>query len=478
MKLQQLRYLVEVERQNLNVSAAADALATSQPGVSKQIRLLEDELGVTIFERSGKRLVHITAPGRIVLDIANRILRETQNLTRVGQDFTSENDGTLSIATTHTQARYTLPTVIQRFLQLHPAIRLHLQQGSPAQIAQWLLDGVADLGIATEALDQHAELLTLPCYQWSHLVIAPKGHPLITQGAPTLATLATYPLITYDLTFTGRSHIDRAFERQGLQPNVMLTAIDSDVIKTYVSLGLGLGIIAEMAFDPLRDDTLAALPASHLFEANTTRLGFRRDAWLRVSSLRELLGIISAYEWRRNGVEVPALGARIHPHYGVFSPVRGEYVDLVAKAPLPAAQKTDATAFDIGTGTGVLAAVLAKRGFTKVIATDQDPRALACARENVERLGLQAQIDVVSTDLFPPGRAPLVVCNPPWLPARPPRRWNTRCMTRTAAWCAAFWPGWRITCRRAAKAGSSCPISPNISACARATRCSGGSACG
>ncbi|TAJ16440.1 MAG: LysR family transcriptional regulator, partial [Rugosibacter sp.] len=215
MKLQQLRYLVEIERQNLNVSAAAEALFTSQPGVSKQIRLLEDELGVTIFERSGKRLTHITAPGRIVLDTANRILRETQNLTRVGQDFTSENDGTLSIATTHTQARYTLPTVIQRFLQLHPAIRLHLQQGSPAQIAQWLLDGKADLGIATETLDQHAELLTLPCYQWSHLVVAPKDHPLITQGAPTLATLAAYPLITYDATFTGRSHIDRAFERQG-----------------------------------------------------------------------------------------------------------------------------------------------------------------------------------------------------------------------------------------------------------------------
>lgn len=281
MKLQQLRYLVEVERQNLSVSAAADTLATSQPGVSKQIRLLEEELGVTIFERSGKRLVRITAPGRIVLDMAGRILRDTQNLARVGQDFSAESNGALSIATTHTQARYTLPPVIQRFVQRHPAIRLHLQQGSPAQVAQWLVDGVADLGIATEALDQHAELLTLPCYQWSHLVIAPKGHPLITQGAPTLATLAAYPLITYDATFTGRSHIDRAFERQGLQPNVMLTAIDSDVIKTYVSLGLGLGIIAEMAFDPLRDDTLAALPVSHLFEANTTRLGFRRDVWLR-----------------------------------------------------------------------------------------------------------------------------------------------------------------------------------------------------
>ncbi len=281
MKLQQLRYLVEIERQDLSVSAAAEALFTSQPGVSKQIRLLEEELGVTIFERSGKRLTRITAPGRIVLDIASRILRETQNLTRVGQEFAAEGSGTLSIATTHTQARYTLPPVIQRFVQRHPAIRLHLQQGSPAQVAQWLIDGVADLGIATEALDQRVELLTLPCYQWSHLVIAPKEHPLLTRGALTLATLAAYPLITYDATFTGRSHIDRAFERQGLSPNIMLTAIDSDVIKTYVSLGLGLGIIAEMAFDPLRDDTLAALSASHLFEANTARLAFRRDAWLR-----------------------------------------------------------------------------------------------------------------------------------------------------------------------------------------------------
>lgn len=283
MKLQQLRYLVEIERQNLNVSAAADALFTSQPGVSKQIRLLEDELGVTIFERSGKRLTHITAPGRIVLDIANRILRETQNLTRVGQDFTGDNS-TLSIATTHTQARYTLPPVIQQFMQRHPSIRLHLQQGSPAQVSQWLIEGKADMGIATEALDQHSELLTLPCYQWSHLVVAPKGHPLVAQsaqGAPTLATLASYPLITYDATFTGRSHIDRSFERQDIAPNIILTAIDSDVIKTYVSLGLGVGIIAEMAFDPLRDESLVAIPAAHLFEANTTRLGFRRDVWLR-----------------------------------------------------------------------------------------------------------------------------------------------------------------------------------------------------
>lgn len=281
MKLQQLRYLVEVERQSLNVSAAADALATSQPGVSKQIRLLEEELGVTIFERSGKRLISITDPGRMVLDLARQILRDAQNLARIGADFAAGDQGTLAIATTHSQARYTLPPVIQRFMQQHPTIHLELHQGSPTQVAQWLVDGKADLGIATEALDQCEDLLTLPCYQWSHLAIAPKGHPLTTQGPPTLAMLAAYPLITYDATFTGRSHIDQAFARQGLQPNVILTAIDADVIKTYVGLGLGLGIIAEMAFDPLRDEGLAALPVAHLFAANTTRLGFRRDVWLR-----------------------------------------------------------------------------------------------------------------------------------------------------------------------------------------------------
>ena len=281
MKLQQLRYLVEIERRGLSISAAAEALFTSQPGVSKQIGLLEEELGVTIFERSGKRLAGITAPGQILLAMARRILSETQNMKRVGEDYAAESSGMLSIATTHTQARYTLPSVIQRFVQRHPEIRLHIQQGSPLQVAAWVEDGTADLGVATEALDRHAELLTLPCFQWAHLVVTPRGHPLLARQPLTLAALAEYPLITYDATFTGRSHIDRAFERQSLRPNVMLTAIDSDVIKTYVVLGLGVGIIAEMAFDRSRDEALAAIRASHLFEGNTTRLAFRRDVWLR-----------------------------------------------------------------------------------------------------------------------------------------------------------------------------------------------------
>lgn len=281
MKLQQLRYLVEVENCGLNVSEAAASLFTSQPGISKQIRLLEEELGVTVFERAGKRLTGITPAGRLVLDQARRVLRESSNLTRVGADFASNANGLLTLATTHTQARYTLPEVVRRFVERYPGIRLHVQQGSPVQVAQWLLDGTAELGIATEALDRYPELVTLPCYQWSHMVVAPKGHPLLAGGVLTLAMLARYPIVTYDATFTGRSHIDRAFERQGLTPNVVLTAIDSDVIKTYVELGLGVGIIAEMAFDPVRDMQLAAMAANHLFETNTTRLAFRRDLWLR-----------------------------------------------------------------------------------------------------------------------------------------------------------------------------------------------------
>jgi LysR family cys regulon transcriptional activator len=281
MKLQQLRYLVEVAKRGLNVSEAAEALYTSQPGVSKQVKLLEDELGVVVFERSGKRLTGITEPGRIVLEISRRILAEAQNLKRVGDDYRGDASGTLEIATTHTQARYALPAVVKRFMELHPGVRLRLHQGNPEQVAEWTLRGAADLGIATESLDQHPGLLTLPCYRWSHAVIAPQGHEILGAGRLTLAELARYPLITYDPSFTGRSRIDLAFERAGLAANVVLTAIDADVIKTYVSLGLGLGIIAEMAFDPARDQGLAALSAANLFAPSMTRLAFRRDAYLR-----------------------------------------------------------------------------------------------------------------------------------------------------------------------------------------------------
>ena len=281
MNLQQLRYVHEVARRGLNVSDAAAALFTSQPGISKQIRLLEEELGLTIFERSGKRLTAVTEPGKLVLDIAARVLGELKNLKRVGDDYAGEAGGTLDVATTHTQARYALPAVVKRFMELHPGVRLRLHQGNPEQVAEWTLRGDADIGIATESLDLRPGLMTLPCYQWSHVVIAPTGHPVLAGGMPTLSSLAKYPLITYDPSFTGRSHIDRAFERAGIEANVVLTAIDADVIKTYVTLGLGLGVIAEMAFDPARDAGLVTLPARHLFDSSTTRLAFRRDAYLR-----------------------------------------------------------------------------------------------------------------------------------------------------------------------------------------------------
>lgn len=281
MNLQQLRYLHEIARRGLNVSEAAAALYTSQPGVSKQVRLLEEELGITIFARSGKRLTGITEPGRQVLDIVARMLEEAGNLKRVGEDYASEASGTLDVATTHTQARYLLPPVVKSFMARHPRVRLRLHQGNPGQVADWVADGTADLGIATEALAEQPRLVTLPCYQWSHIVVAPRGHALLGDDNITLATLADWPLITYDPTFTGRTKIDRAFARAGVVPNIVLTAVDSDVIKTYVELGLGIGVIAEMAFDPGRDTAIAALPAGHLFEASTTRLAIRQGTWLR-----------------------------------------------------------------------------------------------------------------------------------------------------------------------------------------------------
>lgn len=281
MKLQQLRYLVEVARHRLNVSEAAEALYTSQPGVSKQIKLLEDELGVIVFERSGKRLTSITEPGKAILAIAERILHEAENMKRVGEEYADGESGGLVIATTHTQARYALPSVVARFVEKHPKVRLSMHQGSPTQIAEWTLKGEADIAIATEALDQYPQLLMLPCYQWTHCVIAPNGHPVLDGRPLSLAELARWPLITYDSAFTGRSRINKAFERAQLAPNIVLAAIDADVIKTYVSLGLGLGIIAHQAYDAARDTGLTALDAGQLFGSNTTRIGLRRGTHVR-----------------------------------------------------------------------------------------------------------------------------------------------------------------------------------------------------
>lgn len=302
MKLQQLRYVVEIEKQGLNVSEAAESLYTSQPGISKQVKLLEDELGITIFERSGKRFTGVTEPGRVVLSIAQRILREAENLKRVGAEFAAGDAGTLVLAATHTQARYALPVVVRDFVAQHPNVRLEMHQGSPTQIAQWVVNGEADIGIATEALDQYSDLITLPVRQWSHCVIAPEGHPILKSlsGPGTLALneLVRWPLITYDAAFTGRSRINRAFERVGAKPNIALTALDADVIKTYVSLGLGLGIIAALAFDPTRDTGLVAIDAGHLFESNTTRLALRRGTYLRRYDY-DFIGLFAPHLTRR-----------------------------------------------------------------------------------------------------------------------------------------------------------------------------------
>jgi LysR family cys regulon transcriptional activator len=270
-----------VARHNLNLSNAAEALFTSQPGISKQIRSLEEELGVDIFVRHGKRVVAVTEPGKAILEIAQRMLRDVENLRQVGEEFTEEDKGHLTIATTHTQARYALPHVIQRFTRRYPGVRLSLRQGSPTQISELVTSGEADIAIATEAIELYEDLVMLPCYEWNRCVLVPPGHPLLKVKKLTLEAMASFPIITYDFAFTGRSRINQAFADKSLTPNVVLTAIDADVIKTYVELGLGIGIVAMMAYDPKRDTHLRAMDASHLFESSTTRIGIRKNSYLR-----------------------------------------------------------------------------------------------------------------------------------------------------------------------------------------------------
>ncbi len=281
MNLQQLRYLNEIVRCELNISDAAAALYTSQPGVSKQIKLLEEELGIDIFVRNGKRIVAVTEPGKAVVQIAQRVLRETANLKQVGQEFKQQDTGSLTIATTHTQARYALPPVVKAFTLRYPGVKLGLHQGSPTQIAEQVLSGEVDIGIATESLALYDELVTLPCYEWHHCVVVPPKHPLLLEKKLTLKKLAQYPIITYDFAFTGRNKINQAFSEVGIEPNIALTAIDADVIKTYVELGLGVGIVAQMAFIPARDTHLRMIDAGHLFQPSTTRIAVRQNQYLR-----------------------------------------------------------------------------------------------------------------------------------------------------------------------------------------------------
>jgi LysR family cys regulon transcriptional activator len=281
MKLQQLRYLSEIAKRGLNLSQAAEALHTSQPGVSKQIRLLEEELGVDILVRHGKRVIEVTEPGRMILAVVERILHDADNLKQVAREFGSQGSGSLVIATTHTQARYALPPVVSRFMQRYPKVRLSLREGSPQHIAEFVRSGDADLAITTEAAELYEGLTLLPCHQWNRCVMTPLRHPLLREKSLTLEAVARYPIVTYDFAFTGDSPVKHAFDQKRLTPNVVLTAIDADVIKAYVEMGLGVGILAKMAFDPARDMGLRLIDASHLFEASMARIGLRPNAYLR-----------------------------------------------------------------------------------------------------------------------------------------------------------------------------------------------------
>lgn len=281
MKLQQLRYIWEVAHHDLNVSATAQSLYTSQPGISKQIRLLEDELGVEVFSRSGKHLTRITPAGESILQTAGEILRKVDSIKQVAQEFSNERKGSLSIATTHTQARYVLPKVISQFIGQYPDVSLHMHQGTPMQISEMAADASVDFAIATEALELFSDLIMMPCYSWNRCIVVPKNHPLTQLSRLTLEDVAQHPIVTYVFGFTGRSKLDEAFMTKGLAPKVVFTAADADVIKTYVRLGLGIGIVAKMAFDEELDSDLVALDASHLFATSITKIGFRKGSFLR-----------------------------------------------------------------------------------------------------------------------------------------------------------------------------------------------------
>ena len=281
MKLQQLRYIWEVSKHELNVSATAESLFTSQPGVSKQIRLLEDELGVQIFQRSGKHLTEITPAGEAIIQVSAHILGEVENIKRIAADHCDDSRGSLSIATTHTQARYVLPPTIKKFIKDYPDVSLHMHQGTPMQISELAANRNVDFAIATEALELFDNLIMLPCYRWNRSIIVPEDHPLTEMDKITLEAVAEYPIVTYVFGFTGRSQLDNAFYARGLTPKVVFTAVDADVIKTYVKLGLGIGIVATLAFDEGAESGLKALDASHLFEYSVTNIGFRRGSFLR-----------------------------------------------------------------------------------------------------------------------------------------------------------------------------------------------------
>lgn len=281
MKIQQLKYIWEVANHDLNVSATAESLFTSQPGVSKQIRMLEDELDVQIFQRNGKHLTEITPAGQMIIEMAGEILDKVEGVKRVADEFSNKRQGSLSIATTHTQARYVLPDIIEDFIKLYPEISLHMHQGTPVQISELASKGTVDFAIATEALELFDNLIMMPCYRWNRSVIVSHKHPLADEKILTLEKLAEYPLVTYVFGFTGRSQLDQAFQKANLSPKIFFTASDADVIKTYVKMNLGVGIVASMAYNADIDTELVSIDASHLFEPSVTRIGFRRGTFLR-----------------------------------------------------------------------------------------------------------------------------------------------------------------------------------------------------
>jgi LysR family cys regulon transcriptional activator len=281
MKLQQLRYIVEVQNNNLNVSATAESLFTSQPGISKQVRMLEDELGIQIFGRSGKHLTHVTEAGQEVITIARKIMAQVESIKSVAREHNLPDQGKLNIATTHTQARYALPNVIQGFMQRFPHVSLHMHQGTPSQISDLAAKGEADFAIATESLHLYNDLVMLPCYHWNRSVIVKRDHPLAQKSRLRIEDIAEHPLVTYVFGFTGRSELDQAFNDAGLTPKIVFTATDADVIKTYVRLGVGIGVVASMAIDEEIDTDLVRIDASHLFQYSTTKIGFRRGNFLR-----------------------------------------------------------------------------------------------------------------------------------------------------------------------------------------------------
>ncbi|KKB65375.1 transcriptional regulator [Robbsia andropogonis] len=291
MNLHQFRFVREAVRQNFNLTEAAKALFTSQPGVSKAIIELEEELGVEIFRRHGKRVRSLTEPGRLILASVERILQEVESLKRVGSEFAAQDQGNLTIAATHTQARYALPAAVADFRKRFPKVHLSILQGNPTQVAEMVLRDQADLAVATEAIADYPGLTTVPCFQWMHVAIVTHDHPLASRGELSLEDLVQYPLITYGSAFAGRTKIDQAFERRGLTPDIVLEAIDSDVIKTYVELGLGVGIMSDMAYQADRDKSLKAMSVGHLFGSNVTRIALKQGAYLRsyIYTLVELL---------------------------------------------------------------------------------------------------------------------------------------------------------------------------------------------